>query len=122
MSGVNDYCYIHYYIQQQNTSNRLIRDILSSPAPESDSSQLAQGGSKVRRLVNQLLWEGLVQNIILKGTSEQPDLRKLIYLSKKIKKKVTLLLKKKKFTHYVIKGTKQLSTLEYVLTFYEPIK
>ncbi len=29
--------------------NRLIGDILSSPAPEADSSQLTQGGSKVRR-------------------------------------------------------------------------
>ncbi len=42
-----------------------------------DSSQLTQGGSKVRRLVNQLSWERSVQNyIILTGTSEQPDLRK----------------------------------------------
>ncbi len=77
MLGVNDNCYIHYYIQQQNTSNHLIRDILSSPAPEADSSQLTQGGSKVRRLVNQLSWEGPVQNnVILTGISEQPDLRK----------------------------------------------
>ncbi len=42
-----------------------------------DSSQITQGGSKVRRLVNQLLWEGPVQNyVILTGSSEQPDLRK----------------------------------------------
>ncbi len=39
--------------------------------------QLTQGGSKVRRPVNQLSWEGSVQNyIILTGLSEQPDLRK----------------------------------------------
>ncbi len=44
MSGVIDDCYIHYYIQQQN----LIGDILSSSAPEADSSQLTEGGSKLR--------------------------------------------------------------------------
>ncbi len=49
MSGVNDDCYIHYYIQKQ--LNHLIGDILSSPAPDTmaDSSQLTPGGSKVRR-------------------------------------------------------------------------
>ncbi len=43
-----------------------------------DSSQLTQGGgAKVRRPVNQLSWEGPVQNyVILTGISEQPDLRK----------------------------------------------
>ncbi len=42
-----------------------------------DSSQLTQGGSKVKRLVNQLSWEGPVQNyIMLTGISEQPDKRK----------------------------------------------
>ncbi len=41
--------------------------------------QLTQGGSKVRRLVNQLSWEGPVQNyVILTGISEQSDLRKEI--------------------------------------------
>ncbi len=35
------------------------------------------GGSKVRRPVNQLSWEGPVQNyVILKGISEQPDLKR----------------------------------------------
>ncbi len=39
--------------------------------------QLTQGGSKLRCLVNQLSWEGPVQNyVILTGISEQPDLRK----------------------------------------------
>ncbi len=43
-----------------------------------DSSQLTQGGSKVRRLVNQLSWEWPVQNyVILIGISEQPDFRKI---------------------------------------------
>ncbi len=50
-----------------------------------DSSQLTQGGSKVRHqsnlcwnaTVNQLSWEGPVQNyVILTEISEQPDLRK----------------------------------------------
>ncbi len=36
ISGVNDDCFIHYYIQQQNAS-------IASPAPEADSSQLTQG-------------------------------------------------------------------------------
>ncbi len=35
MSGVNDDCYIHYYIQQLNTSIGLIGDDLSSPALKS---------------------------------------------------------------------------------------
>ncbi len=43
-----------------------------------DSSQLTQGGSKIRRLVNQLSWECPVQNyVILIGISEQPDFRKI---------------------------------------------
>ncbi len=50
MSGVNNDCYIHYYIQQQNAS---IADILVFPCTGVDSmagsSQLTQGGSKVRR-------------------------------------------------------------------------
>ncbi len=52
-----------------------------------ESSQLTQGGSKVRRLVNQLLWEGSsVQNcVILTGISEQPNLREDFKLE--IKKK-----------------------------------
>ncbi len=42
-----------------------------------DSSQFTQGGSKLRRLVNQLSLERSVQNyVILTGISEQPDLRK----------------------------------------------
>ncbi len=47
------------------------------PAPETDSSQLTQGaGLRLDGLVNQLLWEGLVQNyVILTGISERPDLR-----------------------------------------------
>ncbi len=40
-------------------------------------TQLIQGGSKVRRLVNQLSWERPAQNyVILTGLSEKPDLRK----------------------------------------------
>ncbi len=49
MSGVNDDYYVHYYIQQQKKLSCLIRDILSTPAPEVDSPQLTQGGSRVRR-------------------------------------------------------------------------
>ncbi len=46
-----------------------------------DSFQLTQGGgAKVRRPVNQLSWEGPVQNyVILTGISEQPDLSKRIF-------------------------------------------
>ncbi len=79
MSGVNDDCFIHYYIQQQNTS---IGDIHVFPCTGvdtmADSSQHTQGGgAKVNGLVNQLSWEGPVQNyIILTGISGQPDLRK----------------------------------------------
>ncbi len=51
-----------------------------------DSSQLTQGGSKLRRLVNQLSLKRSVQNyIILTGISEQPDLRKGFII--RIKKK-----------------------------------
>ncbi|KAL0164097.1 hypothetical protein M9458_039850, partial [Cirrhinus mrigala] len=53
MSGVNDDCYDHYYIQQQNTSIAKSETFLSSPAlelkqrrSESNCSQLSQGGSK----------------------------------------------------------------------------
>ncbi len=49
MSGVNGDYYIHYYIQQQNTSIAQSETFLSSPAPNSYISQLTQGGSKVRR-------------------------------------------------------------------------
>ncbi len=60
--------------------NRLIRDILSSPAPESTQWQTAlsslRAGLRQDGLVNQLSWEGPAQNyIILTGISEQPDLR-----------------------------------------------
>ncbi len=52
MSGVTDNYYNHYYIQQQSL-NRLIGDILVFPCTGvdtmADSSQLTQGGSKVRR-------------------------------------------------------------------------
>ncbi len=87
-----------FIITSNNNNNRLIWDILSSPAPESTQwqsdclqltqfTQLSQGGSKVRRLVKQLLWERSAQNyIILTGTSEQPDLRKGI-LKQGLKKK-----------------------------------
>ncbi len=77
MSGVNDDCYDSLLHPTTKHLNHLIRDVLVFPAPEADSSQLTQGGSKVRWLVNQLSWEEPVQNyIILIGTSEQPDLRK----------------------------------------------
>ncbi len=61
--------------------NRLIRNILVFLCTEVDTMadwwQLTQGGSKLRCLVNQLSWEGPVQNyVILTGISEQPDLRK----------------------------------------------
>ncbi len=50
MPGVNNDCYIHYYIQKQTTS---IGDILVFPCTGvdtmADSSQFTQGGSKVRR-------------------------------------------------------------------------
>ncbi len=51
MSGVNDDCYIHYYIQQQNTSIAQSETFLSSTRVDTmaDSSQLTQGGSKVRQ-------------------------------------------------------------------------
>ncbi len=35
MSGVKDDCFIHYYIQQQNTSIAQSETFLPSPAPES---------------------------------------------------------------------------------------
>ncbi len=68
------------FIIQQLNSIAQSGTFLSSPAPESaDNSQFTQGGSKVRLLVNQLSWEGPVQNYItLTGISEQPDLRKEI--------------------------------------------
>ncbi len=51
MSGVNDDCYVHYYIQQQNTSNHL-GDILvftcSCVETMADGLQPTQCGSKVK--------------------------------------------------------------------------
>ncbi len=75
--------------------NRLIWDILSSPAPESTQWRTAlsslRAGLRYDGLVNQLSWEGPVQNyIILTGISEQPDLRKGILgiLQKSLVKKL----------------------------------
>ncbi len=65
--------------------NRLIWDILSSPAPESTQwwldclqlTQLTQGGSKVRRTCQSTIVGGAcTELLILTGISEQPDLRK----------------------------------------------
>ncbi len=76
MLGVNDDCYSHYYIQQQNTSIVNWRRSESTQWLTDDGS--LRPGAKVRRLVNQLSWEGPVQNyIILTGISEQPDLKKV---------------------------------------------
>ncbi len=53
-----------------------------------DSSQLTQGGSKVRRPCQSTIGEGPVQNyVILTGISEQPDLRKRILKYRDKKKK-----------------------------------
>ncbi len=55
-----------------------------------DSSQLTQGGSKVRRPCQSTIGEGPVQNyVILTGISEQPDLRKRILKYRDKKKKNT---------------------------------
>ncbi|KAL0154222.1 hypothetical protein M9458_050476, partial [Cirrhinus mrigala] len=62
MSGVNDDHYVHYYIQQHNTSIAQL-EIYSCltyiPAPASTHGKLldCDSWSKVRAHVNQLLWE-----------------------------------------------------------------
>ncbi len=56
---------------------RLIRDILSSPEQRRTALSSLRGGLRQVGLVNQLSWEGPVQNyIILTGISEQSDSRK----------------------------------------------
>ncbi len=68
MTGGNDDCYVHYYIQQQNTAIAY-ESFLSTSAPggeTNDDSSLRAGGSEVRQqcnlcwnaTVNQQSWEG----------------------------------------------------------------
>ncbi len=65
-----------YYRDYRHTSINRWDNFLTG----ADSSQLTQGGSKVRRLVNQISWEGSVQNYVIRtGISEEPDLRKYIF-------------------------------------------
>ncbi len=42
MTGVNDYCYVHYYIQQQNTLG-VILVYISSRGETTDDSSLRAG-------------------------------------------------------------------------------
>ncbi len=49
---------------------------LVSPAPEADSSQLSQGGSKVRRSCQSTIVGAVCTELRHSGISEQPDLRK----------------------------------------------
>ncbi len=52
MSEVNENCYVHYYIQQQNTSIAMDTFLSTSLLRRQNNGgllQLTQGGSKVRR-------------------------------------------------------------------------
>ncbi len=49
MSGVNDDCYVHYYIQQLNRLGDILVYICSGVETMADWWQLTQGGSKVKR-------------------------------------------------------------------------
>ncbi len=77
MSGVNDDCYVRYYIQQQN----ILVYTRSGVKTMAYWWQLTQGGSVIKpktdATVNQQLWEGPMQNyIILPRICERFDMRK----------------------------------------------